>query len=140
MMALTPPHVLLVEDDPDTREVLRIILESDGMVVTPAHDGLDALERLDEIHRRDPSTPCAIVLDYMMPRFGGAQFRARQLNDPETSDVPVILVSAISDLESRAAALQPFAVLQKPVDPDELTALVRRASEDYLNSKQHQQR
>jgi two-component system, OmpR family, phosphate regulon response regulator PhoB len=140
MMALTAPHVLLVEDDPDTREVLRIILESDGMVVTPAHDGLDALERLDEIHRRDPSTPCAIVLDYMMPRFGGAQFRARQLSDPETSDVPVILVSAISDLENRAAALRPFAVLQKPVDPDELTALVRQASEDYLNSRQHQQR
>jgi CheY-like chemotaxis protein len=128
------PHVLLVEDDADTREVLRLILESDGMVVTPAHDGLDALERLDEIHRRDPLTPCAIVLDYMMPRFGGAQFRARQLTNPEIADVPVILVSAISNLQSRAEALRPFAVLQKPVDPDELTALVRQASEDYLSS------
>jgi two-component system, OmpR family, phosphate regulon response regulator PhoB len=128
------PHVLVVEDDADTREVLRLILESDGMDVTPAQDGLDALERLDEIHRRDPLTPCAIVLDYMMPRFGGAQFRARQLTNPETADVPVILVSAISDLQSRAEALHPFATLQKPVDPDELTTLVRQASEDYLSS------
>ena len=134
----TPPHILLVEDDPDTREVLRLILESDGMIVTPAHDGLDALERLEEIHRRDPTTPCAIVLDYMMPRFGGAQFRARQLENPETADVPVILVSAMSDLETRAAPLRPFAVLQKPIDPDQLTAVVRQASDDYRNSRQLQ--
>jgi CheY-like chemotaxis protein len=129
------PHVLLVEDDTDTREVLRLILESDGMIVTPANDGLEALERLEEIHRRDPRTPCAIVLDYMMPRFSGAQFRSRQLTNPETADVPVILVSAVSDLEARAASLHPFAVLQKPIDPDELTAVVRQASDSYLSRR-----
>ena len=130
-------HVLLVEDDTDTREVLRLILESEGMTVTPANDGLEALERLEEIHRRDPLTPCAIVLDYMMPRFSGAQFRERQLTNPETADVPVILVSATSDLEARAATLDPFAILQKPIDPDELTELVRRASENYLSRRQN---
>ena len=41
MIAVTPPHVLLVEDDADTREVLKLILESEGMTVTPAHDGLE---------------------------------------------------------------------------------------------------
>ncbi len=133
MTAAAWPHVLLVEDDTDTREVLRLILESDGMTVTPAHDGLHALERLEEIHRRDPTTPCAIVLDYMMPRLSGAQFRARQLANPETADVPVIVVSAVSDLAARAAILRPFAVLQKPIDPDELTALVRQASQEYLD-------
>ncbi len=131
------PHVLLVEDDTDTREVLRLILESDGMTVTPANDGLEALERLEEIHRRDPLTPCAIVLDYMMPRLSGAQFRERQLTNPETADVPIILVSAMSDLEARAATLDPFAILQKPIDPDELTELVRRASENYLSRRQN---
>jgi CheY-like chemotaxis protein len=133
-MGMTPgrPHVLLVEDDSDTREVLRLILEADGMEVTPAQDGLDALVRLEEIHREDPLTPCAIVLDYMMPRFSGPQFRARQLANPETSDVPVILVSAVSDLESRAEAMRPYAVLQKPIDPDQLTSLVRQASVEYL--------
>ena len=136
MSAPALPHVLLIEDDTDTREVLRLILESDGMTVTPAHDGLDALERLEEVHRRDPLTPCAIVLDYMMPRFSGAQFRARQLANPDIADVPVILVSAISDLEARAEALEAFAVLQKPVDPEELTSVVRRASETYLRRRQ----
>ena len=131
---MTParPHVLLVEDDTDTREVLRLILEADGIEVTPAQDGLDALARLEEIHRKDPATPCAIVLDYMMPRFSGAQFRARQLANPETSDVPVILVSAVTDLESHAEELRAFAVLQKPIDPDQLVSLVRQASAQYL--------
>jgi len=130
------PHVLLIEDDPDTREVLRLILEADGIDVTAAQDGLDALARLEEIHHDDPLTPCAIVLDYMMPRFSGAQFRARQLANPETADVPVILVSAVSDLESHAKAMHPFAMLQKPVDPDQFTSLVRQASIDYLSRHQ----
>lgn len=136
-MGMTParPHVLLVEDDADTREVLRLILEADGMDVTPAHDGLEALVRLDEIHRKDPLTPCAIVLDYMMPRFSGAQFRARQLSNPEISDVPVIVVSAVSDLQARAESMRPFAILQKPIDPDQLTALVRQASREYLEHR-----
>ncbi len=70
-----------------------------------------------------------------MPRFSGAQFRERQRTNPETADVPVILVSATSDLEARAATLDPFAILQKPIDPDELTLLVRKASENYLSRR-----
>ena len=137
-MGMTParPHVLLVEDDTDTREVLRLILEADGMDVTPAQDGLDALVRLDEIHRNDPLTPCAIVLDYMMPRFSGAQFRARQLANPEMCDVPVIIVSAVSELQAHTESMRPFAVLQKPIDPDQLTALVREASLAYLSRRE----
>jgi CheY-like chemotaxis protein len=130
------PHVLLVEDDPDTREVLRLILEADGMEVTAAQDGLDALTRLEEIHQRNSLTPCAIVLDYMMPRFSGAQFRDRQLANREIADVPVIVVSAVSDLEARAKGMHPYAVLQKPVDPEQLTATVRRAGLDYLGRHQ----
>ena len=129
------PHILLVDDDTDTREVLRLILESEGFIVTPAVDGLDALQQLHAIHQRDPRTPCAIVLDYMMPRFSGAQFRATQLANPGLSDVPVILVSAMSDIESRTASLRPFAVLQKPVNPDRLITTVRQAAELYLNRK-----
>jgi CheY-like chemotaxis protein len=126
-------HVLLVEDDEDTREVLRLILEADGSDVAVARDGLDALNRIDQLRQQDPSAPSVIVLDYMMPRCSGPQFRQRQLADPQIADVPVILVSAVSDLPSRAALLQPFAILQKPIDPDELTAVVREACDAYLS-------
>jgi CheY-like chemotaxis protein len=126
-------HVLLVEDDEDTREVLRLILEADGSDVAVARDGLDALNRIDQLRQQDPSAPSVIVLDYMMPRCSGPQFRQRQLADPQIADVPVILVSAVSDLPSRAALLRPFAILQKPIDPDELTAVVREACDAYLS-------
>jgi CheY-like chemotaxis protein len=129
--SLASLHVLLVEDDEDTREVLRFILESDGIAVTLAQDGLDALARIDELRQHDASAPSAIVLDYMMPRCSGEQFRERQLANPVIADVPVVLVSAVSDLPQRAALLRPFAVLQKPVDPDRLTAMVRRACAAY---------
>ncbi len=128
-------HVLLVEDDDDTREVLRLILELDGICVTPAQDGLDALVRIEELRGRDPRAPYAIVLDYMMPRFSGAQFRERQLANPAIAGVPVILVSAVSDLPAQATALHPFAVLQKPIDPDELTTVVREACEAFLGGR-----
>ncbi|MEN3340308.1 MAG: hypothetical protein V7647_3984 [Acidobacteriota bacterium] len=126
--------VLLVEDDEDTREVLRLILESDGIEVAVARDGLDALTRIGQLREQDPRSPSVIVLDYMMPRCSGPQFRQRQLADPDIADVPVILVSAVSDLSSRAALLRPFAMLQKPIDPDQLTSVVRDACNAYRNS------
>ena len=123
-------YVLLVEDDTDTREVLSAILEFEGFRITPAVDGFDALRRLVELRAAHPASPCAVVLDYMMPRCSGPQFRERQLATPTIADVPVILVSAISDLK-RLETLRPFAVLQKPVDPDTLSATVRRACEAF---------
>lgn len=132
MTGHAPLRVLLVEDDPDTREVLRVILESDGIEVTCAADGLAALARIEDLRRSDPDSPSAIVLDYMMPRYSGAQFRAHQLADPAIAEVPVILVSAVSDLQQHAESLHPFAVLQKPIEPDHLTGLVREACQWYL--------
>jgi CheY-like chemotaxis protein len=134
MIMQSKVHVLLVEDDEDTREVLRLILESDGIEVAVARDGLEALNRIGQLREQDPDSPSVIVLDYMMPRCSGPQFRQRQLADPEIADVPVILVSAVSDLSSRAALLKPYAMLQKPIDPDQLTSVVREASNARRNS------
>lgn len=124
-------QVLLVEDDADTREVLRAILDSDGFRVITAVDGFDALRRLQTLREMNPAAPCVIVLDYMMPRCSGPQFRERQLANPAIADVPVVIVSAISDLKG-LDPLRPFDVLQKPVDPEALSASVRRASEQYV--------
>ena len=119
-------HVMVVEDDRDTREVVKLILELEGMGVTEASDGFEALERLHRLREADPHRPCAIVLDIMMPRCSGAEFRRRQLDDPLIANVPIIVLSAIAD-HLRVEELHPFARVSKPFDPDQLVTVVRRA-------------
>jgi CheY-like chemotaxis protein len=117
---------MVVEDDRDTREVVKLILELDGNEVTEACDGIDALNRLHELSEPAHNPPCAIVLDIMMPRCSGPEFRKRQLNDPAIADVPVIVLSAVAD-QIGFDELHPFARVAKPFDPDQLVRAVRRA-------------
>jgi CheY-like chemotaxis protein len=124
---------MVVEDDRDTREVLKLILELEGMGVTEAADGFEALDRLHALREVDPRRPCAVVLDIMMPRCGGAEFRKRQLDDPLIADVPIIVLSAIAD-QLRPEDLQAFARVSKPFDPDQLINVVRRACSASVQS------
>jgi CheY-like chemotaxis protein len=117
---------MVVEDDRDTREVLKLILELEGMGVTEASDGFEALDRLHELRQGDPHQPCVIVLDIMMPRCSGPEFRRRQLDDPLIADVPVIVLSAIAD-QLRMDELHAFANVAKPFDPDQLVQVIKRA-------------
>ena len=117
---------MVVEDDRDTREVVKLILELEGMEVTEAADGLEALDHLHTLRERDPHTPCVIVLDVMMPRCSGFEFRKRQLEDPLIADVPIIVLSAIAD-QTTEDDLHPFAKVSKPFDPEQLVQVVRRA-------------
>jgi CheY-like chemotaxis protein len=117
---------MVVEDDRDTREVLKLILELEGMGVTEASDGFEALDRLHNLRENDPHRPCVIVLDIMMPRCSGPEFRKRQLDDPLIADVPVIVLSAIAD-QLRVDELHAFAKVAKPFDPDQLIRVVRSA-------------
>jgi two-component system, chemotaxis family, chemotaxis protein CheY len=117
---------MVVEDDRDTREVVKLLLEMEGMGVTEASDGFEALDRLHKLRETDPLRPCVIVLDIMMPRCSGPEFRRRQLEDPRIADVPVIVLSAIAD-QLPMDDLQPFAKVGKPFDPDLLVRVVRSA-------------
>ena len=119
-------HVMVVEDDRDTREVLKLILELEGMGVTEASVGFEALDRLHNLRENDPHRPCVIVLDIIMPRCSGPEFRKRQLDDPLIADVPVIVLSAIAD-QLRVDELHAFAKVAKPFDPDQLIRVVRSA-------------
>ena len=119
-------HVMVVEDDRDTREVVKLILQLEGIGVTEASDGFEALDRLHKLRAENPLLPCAIVLDLMMPRCSGPEFRRRQLDDPLISDVPVIVLSAIAD-QMRLDGLGPYANVSKPFDPDQLVQVVREA-------------
>ena len=109
--------VLLVEDDVETRESFRFVLESGGYGVVTAENGQQALDAL-----RQGLTPCLILLDLMMPVVDGFQFRQRQLEDPHLAAIPVVACSGHFD--SDATRLRAAAYFQKPVDVDQLLQVV----------------
>jgi CheY-like chemotaxis protein len=119
-------HVLIVEDDPDTREMLTTLLNSEGFHAVAAEDGLEALHLLRTVRHHAPETPCLVLLDLRMPRLGGHEFRRAQLHDPIVASVPVAIMSGAVDAAERAEALGAVATLTKPIDFDALLALVRR--------------
>ncbi|HZL20755.1 MAG TPA: response regulator [Polyangia bacterium] len=124
-----PAGILLVEDDRDVREALAEVLEEEGFQVSRARTGVDALEQLGKSHR----LPAAIVLDLMMPVMDGWEFRSLQESHYEWASIPVVVISADTDAKDKSSALRPIACLRKPLDIDELLAIltgVTRAAGD----------
>jgi signal transduction histidine kinase/DNA-binding response OmpR family regulator len=80
--------VLVVEDDPDTREMLHRMLEREGFAVAEAEDGRAGLERVAE-HR-----PSLILLDLLMPQMNGFEFLAELQARPDWRSIPVVVVTA----------------------------------------------
>src|ERR671937_3120169 len=113
-------NVLIVEDDPDTREMLTALLATEGFHAVSAEDGLEALHLLRTVRHRAPEIPCLVLLDLKMPRLGGDEFRRAQLGDPIVASVPVAVMSGAVDLQQRAEALGAVATVPKPIDCDAL--------------------
>jgi CheY-like chemotaxis protein len=119
-------NVLIVEDDPDTREMLAALLATEGFHAVGAEDGLEALHLLRTVRHRAPDVPCLVLLDLKMPRLGGNEFRRAQLGDPIVAAVPIAVMSGAVDAQECAATLGAVATLTKPIDFDVLLAVVRR--------------
>jgi two-component system phosphate regulon response regulator PhoB len=107
--------------------MLRAVLELEGMAVAEAADGIEALEQLSLLHQQDPRIPSIILLDWMMPRCSGDEFRRKQLSDPATAKVPVVVISAAAERQGVFCDLQPFAFVTKPFEPLHLLGVVRSA-------------
>jgi len=122
----TAGNVLIVEDDPDTREMLAALLATEGFHAVSAEDGLEALHLLRTVRHRAPDVPCLVLLDLKMPRLGGNEFRRAQLGDPIVATVPIAIMSGAVDAEERGATLGAVATLTKPIDFDVLLDVVRR--------------
>ena len=125
-MASPAGNILIVEDDPATRELLTKLLVAAGFHAVGAEDGLEALHLLRTVRRRAPDVPCLVLLDLVMPRLGGGEFRRAQLGDPTVASVPVAVISGVIDAEARAQALGAVATVKKPIDVDVLMAVVKR--------------
>src|SRR5262245_28252939 len=115
--------ILFIEDDHDIRAALTQILVEEGYAVDGASNGKEALDVL-----LNGSRPHLILLDLMMPIMNGWQFREVQRSHPALADIPVVLISATTNLKQSAAAIGAVAFLRKPVALDDLLSAVDRWS------------
>ena len=118
-------HILVVDDDKNTRRLMRAVLEGDGYTVTTACDGEEALAVMDREHID------LAVLDIMMPRMDGYEF-TKTLRSAN-SDLPILMVSAkqLSEDRKKGFLVGTDDYITKPIDEVEMLlrikALLRRA-------------
>jgi two-component system, OmpR family, phosphate regulon response regulator PhoB len=115
------PCVLLVEDEPAQREILRYNLASEGYEVTMAENGDDALLLADEVK------PDLVLLDWMLPGVSGIEVLRRMKASRQTAEIPVIMLSARSEEMDRVRGLETGAddYMIKPYSVSELMARIR---------------
>jgi DNA-binding response OmpR family regulator len=112
--------VLIVEDDPEARKILSLILKLDGFNVITASDGRQAVEVLKG------AVPELVLLDVMMPEMDGYEVCQWARANSTTAAMPIVLLSGKADPESVAHGLEVGAdeYLAKPILPSNLTRKV----------------
>ena len=117
----TPPRILAVDDMPTNLEILRVRLEAQGYEVITAEDGEEALTKARELE------PDLVLLDIMMPKLDGIAVLKQLKQDAMLRFVPIILVTAKSDVRDVVSGLDSGGdeYLTKPFEHAALTARVR---------------
>jgi two-component system alkaline phosphatase synthesis response regulator PhoP len=115
------PIVIVVDDDEPSLELLQAYLEDVDCVTISAQDGLEALEIISR------KTPDLVLLDVMMPKMSGFEVCKRIKNDPKTSDIPVIMVTALNEFGDIERGIDSGTddFISKPVNKLELVTRVR---------------
>ena len=113
--------ILLVDDEPNVREMLRQMLEMGGFDVIEAEDGLDALDKLEDI------VPDVMILDVMMPHLDGVSVCKQLRADAEFVSLPIIMLSGKTQQKAVQEGLAAGAnrYLRKPITVEELIQNVR---------------
>ena len=117
--------VLLVEDDDDIREVIQDALERRGYLITAVEDGREALDHLEAA----PVKPSLILLDMTMPTMSGWEFLQEQAKHPSIAGIPVVVLSAVANLEKQAESKEWAGILTKPVSLEKLLSTVAQFCE-----------
>lgn len=115
-------RVLVVDDDEVIRQLIAVNLTLEGFDVHTAVDGQDCLDRVSGV------APDVITLDVMMPRLDGWMTAVKLRDDPKTSEIKVVLITARAQDDDlrRGEAIGVDAYVTKPFDPGELIRVVRR--------------
>ena len=116
-------RVLLIEDDLSISEAVVELLEMEGYYVSAAGNGIEGLDHLKTIQEK----PNLILLDLMMPGMNGVQFKAEQSRlSSELSSIPVIVMSADTQIVRKAAEAKADGFLKKPIELDDLLSTLKK--------------
>ena len=125
-----PSRILIVDDEPGVAELIDTVLREEGYTVAIARDGVEGLMLAREWD------PDLILMDVMLPGLDGGAAIRRLKNDPATENIPIVAMSAASNIRRRREELKEAdAALSKPFDIDSLLAqvafhLTRRDNEE----------
>jgi len=125
-------RILIADDEPHIRQILRFTLERAGYQVFTAADGEEALIRANEIK------PSLVLLDVMMPKIDGYEVCRKMRQDFSLNQIPVIMLSARGDQRDRVAGLEGGAndYLVKPYSNEELLLRVKNVLEWNIRQKE----
>ena len=109
---MTQAAILILDDDPPSRELAQAVFETAGYTVLSAEDGVGLLERVKAEH------PDLILMDLQLPYIDGLTLLRQLKADDETRQIPVVMATAYTLSELRAKALEAgcAAYLTKPLD------------------------
>jgi DNA-binding response OmpR family regulator len=123
--------ILVVEDNPDQLELIRLILEKEGFAIGTAANGTDALIKTRSI------SPDLIILDLMLPGLNGFDICETLRKDPLTASMPIIMLTGLCSEFGRLAGLESGAneFLTKPFKVEELVSKVDKLLRGLMPSK-----
>jgi CheY-like chemotaxis protein len=107
------PYILVVDDDRDFREGLRVALEIKGYQVEEAGNGKEAFDQIEA------KPPLLVLLDLQMPVMNGRELLQKLRSVPETKDIPVVIISGFG-FEWEAELMGAQGYIGKPFEPEEL--------------------
>jgi CheY-like chemotaxis protein len=124
LAAVAPKRlILIIDDDRDVRAALEESLCDEGYGVVSASDGQEALWKL----RGMADKPDVLVLDLMMPKMDGWQFRQEQLGDPELAGIATVVLTADRSAQPESIEGEGVVFVRKPVHLDKLLDAIERA-------------
>ena len=115
-------HVLVVDDDPNARLILTVVLTRAGYTVDTAASGMEALAWL----YATPAPPCVILLDVLMPGMTGWEFLTRLRADAALAAIPVVVITGAVERQIGGSFPEVVAVIAKPIDVGVLLTVVAR--------------
>lgn len=125
--------ILVVDDEPSIVKLVSVKLEKEGYELYTAYDGEEALSKVRDVN------PDLIVLDVMMPKLDGRQVCARIKGNPETKQIPIIMLTAVGQFEEQLKGMEAGAdeYVTKPFSPEALAKTVAEVLKKDAGFEKH---